>query len=433
MEKKNLLLEVVTHKLDKNPPGVFSICSANPMVLNASLKIAKDRSLSLLIESTCNQVNQFGGYMNMTPTDFIKYIKTLATNTDFPEEKIYLGGDHLGPSLWTNESAETAMAKAKRLVQDYVLAGYNKIHLDTSMACIDDILPLPKQLIANRQAQLCQVAEEAKAHLDQKSTQLLYVVGTEVPIPGGAMNECDLLEVTSTKETIENIQMTKEVFHEHGLDTAWERTIAFVVQPGVEFSDTHVHAFDRNKASALSELIKDYNNLVYESHSTDYQSRIQLKEMVEDHFAILKVGPALTFAMREAIFSLALIEKELLFKRSASLSHVTETLDQAMIAKPVYWDKYYSGSVTERGFKRKYSFSDRCRYYWSEKQVTKAVHLLIDNLSNNSIPLSLISQYLPIQYEEIRAGELLVNPLEMIYSKVNEIIKDYIFACNLDI
>lgn len=430
MKQKNPLLNVVVNKLRENPPGIFSICSAHPLVLQAGFKLAKEKGIPLLIESTCNQVNQFGGYIGMTPADFIQTIKNLSFEFDFQFENLCLGGDHLGPSLWRNEPAEMAMLKAKNLVRDYVKAGFRKIHLDTSMSCADDPLILPKEIIAQRQAELCLVAEEASLQNNLVKEGVVYVAGTEVPTPGGAIDESDCLEITSTAETLENIRLTKEVFHQYGLDEAWMRTIAFVVQPGVEFSDTQVYAYNRNETSALSSLIKNFDNLVYEAHSTDYQTPGKLKEMVEDHFAILKVGPALTFALREAIFSLAYIERELLNQDSVKLSQVIDVLDHAMVENPVYWDRYYSGSERERAFKRKYSFSDRCRYYWPAKKVEEATRLLLSNLSEQEIPLSLISQFLPSQFERIQSGEIPNNAKEIIFSKVNDVLAGYLFACN---
>ena len=43
------------------PVGVYSICSANRFVLEAGMLQARRDESILLIESTSNQVNQFGG------------------------------------------------------------------------------------------------------------------------------------------------------------------------------------------------------------------------------------------------------------------------------------------------------------------------------------------------------------------------------------
>lgn len=51
------------------------------------------------------------------------------------------------------------MAKAEVLIADYVTAGFSKIHLDASMSCADDPIPLDPHVVAERAARLCQVAE----------------------------------------------------------------------------------------------------------------------------------------------------------------------------------------------------------------------------------------------------------------------------------
>ena len=92
-----------------------------------------------------------------------------------------------------------------------------------------------------------------------------------------------------------------------------------VVQPGVEFGDEFVHDYRAESAQDLVKLIEGYPNLVYEAHSTDYQTRQNLAHLVRDHFAFLKVGPALTFAFREAVFALVHMENELIAASLRSL------------------------------------------------------------------------------------------------------------------
>ncbi len=62
---------------------------------------------------------------------------------------------------------------------------------------------------------------------------------------------------------------------------------------------------------ALCAVLDDEPDLAFEAHSTDYQGRQPLRELVEDGFAILKVGPELTFALREALYGLDLIAGDL--------------------------------------------------------------------------------------------------------------------------
>jgi len=157
------LQEIVYAQKNGIPRGIYSICSANQFVLEAGFQQALDDNSPLLIESTCNQVNQYGGYTGMTPDEFTTYVYDLAALYNLPEKQIVLGGDHLGPHVWQDEPAESAMAKARELVYDYVLAGFTKIHLDASMKCADDPpnAALSVTTSAKRAAELCQAAEGA--------------------------------------------------------------------------------------------------------------------------------------------------------------------------------------------------------------------------------------------------------------------------------
>ena len=78
-----------------------------------------------------------------------------------------------------------------------------------------------------------------------------------------------------------------------------------------------------------------------------------------------------------------------------------------MLAEPDYWQGYYDGdaSLAQRTARR-YSYSDRLRYYWADAEVDAARRTLLANLDRTGIPLPLISQFLPYQYDRIRAGEL---------------------------
>ena len=412
------------------PVGVYSVCSANPFVLKACLERAMLSSVPLLIESTLNQVNQYGGYMGFTPRQFITYLHDLAAKSDFPPNRLVVGGDHLGPTLWAEEPAESAMQKACRLVQDYVSAGFTKIHLDASLRCADDPQkPLDPKLSAERAARMCAVAEEAFSQLPGGTAPLCYVIGTEVPTPGGMTSSTHTLEVTRPENAAETIAITRQAFERLGLQSAWERTVALVVQPGVEFGDSVIYEYDRQKATSLSAFIEKDARLVFEAHSTDYQTREKLRQLVEDHFAILKVGPGLTFALREALLALEKIEVELYSSQPVTFSALHATLERSMLAQPQHWQKHYAGSPAEQTIARTYSFSDRIRYYWSTPEVEASVQRLLSNLSSKIIPLSLLSAFLPVQYNHVRAG--LIQPVasEIITDKIGEVADDYLYAC----
>jgi len=414
--------------------GVFSVCSANRHVLQASMQIARDRQCLLLIESTSNQVNQFGGYTGQTPRDFVQFVRNLAAEERLPFDRILLGGDHLGPHVWRKEPSAAAMQKACELVRDSVLAGYTKIHLDASMHCADDPgdrhRPLADEVVSTRAAAMCAAAEAAWQQLPAGTAKPFYVIGTEVPIPGGELGEGAAPAVTKPADLQRTIEIAGDVFASEGLQDAWQRVIAIVVQPGVEFGDNSVFAYNAGRAAQLAYFVPAGWHGVYEAHSTDYQTAAALEDLVRDHFAILKVGPWLTFAFREAVFALQAMENEIIAGRSGvTPSHIAEELERAMLANPQYWKEYYRGDEQALRLARKYSYSDRCRYYWTEPAVAQALDRLCANLAAHPAPASLLSQFLPRQAEQVREGALANAPHALIHSKIHEVLSVYAGAC----
>jgi len=415
--------------------GIYSICSAHPDVIRASMLQAREDGSIVLIESTSNQVDQFGGYTGMKPQEFVSYVKGLASKTGFPEEKILLGGDHLGPNAWQNLPAEEAMKNARELIAAYVRAGYQKIHLDASMHCADDDgdrhTPLADEIVSSRAAELCAVAEDTWKEQFGGTSPLVYIIGTEVPVPGGAQEEEDTVVPTSSADARKTIEVTRAAFEKQGLKDAWKRVIGVVVQPGVEFGDDQVFHYDRDAAADLSRMIEDTDQFIYEAHSTDYQSESGLSKLVEDHYCILKVGPWVTFAYREALFALEAMEKELLGGAGIRLSGLRDTLEAVMTDKPGYWMKYYPGDESMQLFKRKYSFSDRSRYYWPDTRLNDSISLLKKNLDDSGIPLSILSQYMPGQYNAVQEGRISCTADDLIISRIRDVVGIYSRACGL--
>ena len=396
------------------------------------MRQALDDGSFLCIESTSNQVNQFGGYTGLTPAQFVEFVGSISKRAGFSLNRIVLGSDHLGPYPWRNEWAESAVAKACELVRSAVIAGYNKIHLDASMACGDDApnQPLSDTIIAQRAAAICQVAEKTHGEMPDGSPAPVYVIGTEVPVPGGEQEAGQPPAATRVQDAQTTLKSFQAAFMERGLSSAWERVVGLVVQPGVEFGDASVFEYDRQKANRLSQCLPESPALVYEAHSTDYQPPAKLREMVEDHFAILKVGPWLTFAFREAVFALSLIEREWLGKRrGVTRSQVPETLEYAMLNNPIHWKAYYHGDEQELSLARRYSFSDRCRYYWPDEAVQGELKQLVGNLSVFPPPLTLLSQYLPEEYDNVRAGRIAGDPVSLIHEKIRKVVRVYAAAC----
>lgn len=415
---------------NKTPIGVYSVCTANYRVIKSSIEFAKKNNSILVVEATANQVNQFGGYTGMTPEDFKVFVHSICDEVDYSKDKIILGGDHLGPLTWTHLDEEEAMKNAEKLVYQYVYAGYTKIHLDTSMKLSTDINEndFNDEVIANRSARLAKASLQAyndRLKAFPHSVFPVFIIGSEVPIPGGSQEKEESISVTKPEDFINTYKTFKKTFNDQGLSKVFDNVIAIVVQPGVEFGDDDLFIYNREEASTLVSTLKnEFKNLSFEGHSTDYQPPQKLREMVEDGISILKVGPALTFAYREVLFALSYIEDILVDNPSSFI----KKLDNAMLEQPNNWSSHYHGSKKEIQLKRKFSYSDRCRYYLPIDEVDTAINTLITNLEDIDIPDTLLSQFLPRQYHKIKEQKIDRSIDSIISDHIQSYLEPYEYA-----
>jgi D-tagatose-1,6-bisphosphate aldolase subunit GatZ/KbaZ len=312
------------------------------------------------------------------------------------------------------------------LIDGYVAAGYRKIHLDCSMSCAGDPAPLDDDTVAERAARLCALAE--KRWRADGGDAPVYIVGTEVPAPGGATEALDALAVTGEDAAAATIDAHRRAFERHGQSAAWERVVGLVVQPGVEFDHDHVVDYDPPKAQTLSKHIESEPNMVFEAHSTDYQTTPNLEALVRDHFAILKVGPGLTYALREALWALDDIDRDC--ANGGRGDGLRETVLAVMREKPAHWRRHYASTGKRLTLDLQYSLSDRVRYYWPDPRVSAAVDALLARLAASKPPLPVVRQYLPEQYAAIRAGELDNEPRQLVLHKIDAVLRQYASACN---
>ena len=381
------LLAVPETYLAGKSVAVTSVCSAHPVVIEAALLHARDRGGSALIEATCNQVNQDGGYTGMTPADFRLFVERIAQEAGCGEVGIILGGDHLGPNPWKDLPAGEAMAKAGEMIAAYARAGFTKLHLDTSMGCAGEPVALDDATTAARAAELARIAEEVTPGVP------VYVIGTEVPVPGGALEDLDHLQVTDAAAVRETHAVHKAAFAEAGVSGAFDRVIALVVQPGVEFGHSDVVQFEPEKAVELTAVLSDLPGVVFEAHSTDYQTPANLAALARGGFCIQKVGPWLTFALREALYGLDAIADVL--EGGVPTGGLMAAMEGVMLEAPKNWAKYYSTDPATARIQRHFSLSDRIRYYWPGEVAEAAVRRVLDRLGDREIPGPVARQFLP--------------------------------------
>ena len=416
------LTELASLYQSGRPKGITSVCTAHPLVLRAALRHGRDTGTTVLIEATCNQVNHQGGYTGMQPANYAHMAAKLADLEGCPKDAIILGGDHLGPNPWRNLPAEEALSQAEIMVAAYVSAGFLKIHLDASMGCLGEPDAMDDATTAKRAARLAQVAEDTAKK--QGLPPPLYIIGTEVPPPGGADHTLTTIAPTSSKAAKKTLAVHEKTFAYMGLTQAWDRVIGLVVQPGVEFGNQNVISYDPTQAKALTDVLNTQTQFVFEAHSTDYQGAAPLAQLVQDGFSILKVGPELTFALRKTLYALDLIASDL----APDYGHrpLYKAMEALMTEQPTHWNGHYGGSKAEQRTLRHYSLSDRIRYYWASAPAQAAVTRLFNTLSGRIIPLPLIWQHLP---GGDGFADRPLNPDDVIIWRVTECLKSYHTAC----
>ncbi|MDA5556927.1 class II D-tagatose-bisphosphate aldolase non-catalytic subunit [Shimia sp. MMG029] len=355
------LRKIITLNRNGAPVAIPSVCTAHPDVLRASLALAERKDQQVVIEATSNQVNQDGGYTGITPEGFIRYVHDIADDAGVDRGRIIFGGDHLGPQAWRAMPAEAAMEKARVLVRDYVKAGFGKIHLDCSEGCAGEAAQLNDDQTASRSADLARICAEA-------GEDLLFVVGTEVPPPGGArMDEDGDIPPTDATDAAKTLAMHIETFGDLAPAIG-----GLVVQPGVEFSPTEVHHMPLARDPGFLAALKDYPNVCLEAHSTDYQHPEVFHRLAELGFAFQKVGPALTFAYREALYALDTLR--------GAKGALQAAMEEVMLETPKHWQGHYHGAEDALYQQRHFGLADRIRYYWPQPKAVAAVKALFDDL-----------------------------------------------------
>lgn len=79
-----------------------------------------------------------------------------------------------------------------------------------------------------------------------------------------------------------------------------------------------------------------------------------------------------------------------------------------------------------------FSLSDRIRYYWPHPRIRQSVEKLLANLNTQTLPLGLISQYLPVQFERVTARAIATTPQDLVIDKIQDVLRAYRYGCAPD-
>ena len=398
--------------------AIPSVCSAHPDALEASLTLAETLDQPLVVEATSNQVNQDGGYTGLTPAAFISFVRDIASRAGVDPGRILFGGDHLGPQAWRKLPAEQAMDKAHRMVADYAAAGFTKIHLDCSEGCANEPAQLPDAITAKRSAAL---AATALQHAPEPRT-LLFVIGTEVPPPGGARtDDHGDIPPTTPEAAKATLVAHREAFR--AADVPLDQIGGLVVQPGVEFSPMEVQHLPLQRDPHLLDALTDWPHVCLEAHSTDYQNPEAYPRLAQLGFAFQKVGPALTHAWREALYALDTIRAQTGWTSGATLP---DTMEAVMLEHPAHWQGHVHGP--DQRLQRHFGLADRIRYYWPHPKAQAAVQRLLADLSDKRLPEPLLAAHFCAA--EIASARTSAYPLPraLALARVQTALRPYFFT-----
>ena len=117
------------------------------------------------------------------------------------------------------------------------------------------------------------------------------------------------------------------------------------------------------------------NDFVFEAHSTDYQPKKILLNLVDNNFKFLKVGPELTYNYSRSLFFMNKIENKF-FKNPTS--DIKKNILLSMKEKNKYWKEYYDKNNDLLLLNSKL---DRSRYYLNTKNVENSIRILKNNVN----------------------------------------------------
>ena len=407
--------------------GICAVESQNPTVQETYLRQALADSSPALFEICADMLDSQGQSGKILPYDFIANVKQIAVKTGFPRDRLFFGVDHLSPSIWQDESYASAMKKTCTLISDLVSLGFNKlgIHAGISLKGDPENQLLSQEAIIAREATLYQAAEGAAAALPDEEKPL-YVIDVH---PGQGMTE-DQTNIVNKEDVEITVDRFAKTAAAAGLPEMKERLLAARIFLGAGYDSEKVIPFGSSLLKELGGCVYGDKPVVLEVLQTDFQPQTVLNQLVDNHFAFLRVGQELTYTMREALFSMALMENETMIgKPGVYLSNFIIELDRAMQSDPRHWQKYYTGNGFEQLIERKFSLYDRSRFYWEDKEVRKTKKRLFDNLIEYPVLLTVMRQFMPYQYERVAAGELENKPDALVMDAVRRALHRYSHAC----
>ena len=358
------------------PRTLLAVCPNSMSVIKASFRAAKRNNAPIKFAATLNQIDSDKGYVGITQREFTKMLAHEARSVNFNWPYI-VAIDHGGPWLKDKQSQERwdlerAMAGVKKSFEDAIEAGYDLIHVDTT---VDIFVPAGEiidiKVVAQRTVELIKHSENFRRQHNYPA--ISYEVGTE-EVHGGLADE-------NTFDTF--IELLKTGLEKEGLSDVWP---CFIV--GKVGTDLHTTTFDKEVAASLTQKVRKFGSFI-KGHYTD--GVVNPEDYPICGIGAANVGPEFTMSEYDALIELEEIEKNL-FERDqiAVLSNMKTTLWKLVLASN-RWKKWLQPE--EKNIPFEYIADDRkewliktgCRYIWQNPEALVARHQLYDNLKKHGI------------------------------------------------
>lgn len=387
----DLLTPIIRAVRQQIGPAIPAVVSVQPDVIAAALRQARDHDMPALIEAPADEVNQFGGHSGLTPADFAALVRDIAGGQGLEAVPLILGADRLGPWLWPALAPDAAMTHAERMVMDFVAAGFTRLHFDGPDA-----------------AGTARLVAAAEAHAPAPDLLCHGLPASFEPVDG----------VTSPETLARTLELHEAAFAEAGLNAAWKRVRTVSVHLGMGFGPALIERFDMGQPDRLSAVLPDHGRIALEARDVDYQSARACADLTRRNVAVLKLGPSLSFAWREALYALSHV-----LNWQDGSAHISERMEDLMLADPAAWQEDYRGPPAVQRVLRHFGFTDRIRHYWP--RAAAAVEALCEGIDATGLPHPLLLQYLPPEILA-RAARLDLPPAQAILQAQ---VEDALAAC----
>ena len=378
---------------------LLSVSPNSPAVLEAAVRCAALHNTPMFLSASLNAVDCDGGYTTWSPADFVYQMYTFAHKYEW-RGPLYPGLSHCGPWLKdshisNNLTYEQAMQEVKLSLAACVQAGYQLIHIDTTM---DRRLP-PSQMMqvermAPRTIELIQYAEEVRNRCTL--SPVAYAAASEEVQSGLANFNKFQIFVSSLRSSMSGLKLMD----------AWPAFFVATVGTGpfsAGFSQAAANQAYTGTASTGALAM---------GHYTDWVDDPSLYPRTGVGCANL--GSELTTEEVHALSDLCQNEAEILAGNTQiAPSNFLETLEQAVIASQC-WKKWLKSEEKDKDFaeidpaRQLRLIEGGARYVWAEPTVKAARQNLYNNLSS-----------------------VMTDPQSFVVERIVAVIEKYISAFNL--